>query len=67
MIHCLQQKSKCFSRETNTNSHLSAARKAALQTITEERQYDMLKVLKFGGSSMADDHQFAKVQAIVDG
>ena len=26
----------------------------------------MLKVLKFGGSSMADAHQFAKVKAIVD-
>ena len=26
----------------------------------------MLKVLKFGGSSMADTHQFAKVKAIVD-
>ena len=25
----------------------------------------MLKVLKFGGSSMADAHQFAKVKAIV--
>ena len=26
----------------------------------------MLKVLKFGGSSMADAHQFAKVKAITD-
>ena len=27
----------------------------------------MLKVLKFGGSSLADAHQFAKVKSIVDG
>ena len=26
----------------------------------------MLKVLKFGGSSMADAHQFAKVKSIVE-
>ena len=26
----------------------------------------MLKVLKFGGSSLADAHQFAKVKSIVD-
>ncbi len=65
MIHCLHQKSKCFSL-VDKKYFFVTARILLHQITTVKEANSMLKVLKFGGSSMADAHQLAKVRSIVE-
>ena len=65
MIHCLHQKSKCFSL-VNKKYFFVTARIPLHQITTAKEANIMLKVLKFGGSSMADAQQLSKVRSIVE-
>ena len=65
MIHCLHQKSKCFSLVNKKYFFVTA--RIPLHQITAAKEANiMLKVLKFGGSSMADAQQLSKVRSIVE-